>query len=471
MNQKAIGSKIEEQKLERKVDDERSESLARRKREMLQLKSYLDDTSTSSLTSVPSIDEFLNHLDKFGGTLQSQNVFTRKFNNLIAVSEALQVMKCCKRIAELSNDLYNALESDYKMTLVLYTDGLAEEKLLHDYSSNSDSSVVKALASKGLSIFDTSIRKVLQEKYETEFKESLDKLNWPKETPESSSELIALFKNVLITEPVYTTSPSIPKPLSAFRILAEPLVLRMKFHFDTERETNRLDKPEWMFSHFIGVVDEHFEFLKNTIQLALNDTPKLKRRNALHEFIVALLQPVYSKLEQMFPTVIPSPNLLSHLIYELVNFDNVLSEKYFFIPYHRDKWRGVSGDILAQKEWFDKWLAIEKKTTVERFEEIIDAIDAWEVDKDITESNNTKPTKSAVYLKDLLESITDHYKSLRSVNYKLRFLLNVQIDILDKYYEKLVDSLSVFDSSSSSIVRAVGGVSADIAKQLVGLKG
>lgn len=55
-------------------------------------------------------------------------------------------------------------------------------------------------------------------------------------------------------------------PLQA---LIEPIVLRFRYHFDGKRQTNRLDKPEWYFTHVLNLMHEHRPFMTEVIQRLL----------------------------------------------------------------------------------------------------------------------------------------------------------------------------------------------------------
>ena len=48
--------------------------------------------------------------------------------------------------------------------------------------------------------------------------------------------------------------------------LLTPLLKRFRFHFEGRRETNRRDKPEWMYSHCAGILRLHAHFLSTYIQ-------------------------------------------------------------------------------------------------------------------------------------------------------------------------------------------------------------
>lgn len=87
------------------------------------------------------------------------------------------------------------------------------------------------------------------------------------------------------------------------------------------------------------------------------------------------------------------------------------------------------------------------------------------------EENEAKPTKSAIRLKDLLETITERYRPLTSFTQRLRFLIDIQIDILDQYHDRLNSSVEAFRVLSSSIARAVQGTSKEEADALKGIPG
>jgi RAD50-interacting protein 1 len=78
------------------------------------------------------------------------------------------------------------------------------------------------------------------------------------------------------------------------------------------------------------------------------------------------------------PSLLSHPSLLAHTIYQSLSFDAALIEKGFALSgtsatrgEMRDsqgrsgdlaeKWTGVSEVILGRKEWFNAWLAGEKK--------------------------------------------------------------------------------------------------------------
>jgi hypothetical protein len=52
--------------------------------------------------------------------------------------------------------------------------------------------------------------------------------------------------------------------------LMEPLNLRFRYHFDGKRQTNRLDKPEWYFTHVMNLMHDHRIFITTIVQRLLD---------------------------------------------------------------------------------------------------------------------------------------------------------------------------------------------------------
>ena len=106
-----------------------------------------------------------------------------------------------------------------------------------------------------------------------------------------------------------------------------------------------------------------------------------------------------------------------------------------------------------------------------RYQDIIDAPESGEIDYDSVGHSATKPTYAAIRVNDLLETITDRYRALTSFSQKLRFLIDIQITIFDRFHSRLHDSLEAYLTMTSSIARTVQGVSRETQAELQGLGG
>ncbi|KAG6814039.1 hypothetical protein H0H92_003889 [Tricholoma furcatifolium] len=254
-------------------------------------------------------------------------------------------------------------------------------------------------------------------------------------------------------------------PLQA---LVHPIALRFKFHFDGTRQTNRLDKPEWYFTHILNVVHDQRTFMESIIQRLL-DSSDFSGINAWHEFTYLLLPILSRKLKHTMPSLLPHPSLLAHTIYQALIFDAALKDEGFLIQKtsataERDfdgNWNGVSKVILGNAEWFEAWLQGEQSFAEEQYNDIIGASDAWLVagaDQDDEESQgDMKTTHSARRVCSLIEQVTDRYSPLPSFSHRTRFLVSVQLPILKQYHGRISASLDAFESLSFAFVRVVPG--------------
>jgi hypothetical protein len=185
------------------------------------------------------------------------------------------------------------------------------------------------------------------------------------------------------------------------------------------------------------------------------------------------------------------PPLLAHTIYQALAFDASLREDGFSLSGTLSgryacgaEWKGISEVILGRKEWFDRWVEGENAckywrlmirvssvshtftypVAMSRFYEILSAKDAWSIPNDTAEpddavspNHDVRPTVSARQLKALVEQVTDRYSPLPNFTHRTRFLIDVQLPLLEGYYNRIASSLDAFESLSSSFVRAVPG--------------
>jgi len=258
--------------------------------------------------------------------------------------------------------------------------------------------------------------------------------------------------------------------LDAIQALVQPLSQRFKYHFEGTRQTNRLDKPEWYFTHILNISHEHRPFFDTVVQRLLAST-KFNDVNAWGEFTCSLLPILSRHIKRTIPLLLSNPPLLAHTIYQALSFDASLRESGFSLygtlsgRFVDDaEWKGISEVILGRKEWFDRWVEAEKAFAMSRYYEILGAKDAWTITDDAADpddysspNNDIRPTVSARQLKALVEQVTDRYSPLPNFTHRTRFLIDVQLSLLEGYHSRIAASLDAFESLSSSLVRAVPG--------------
>ncbi|KAF2835919.1 hypothetical protein M501DRAFT_941214 [Patellaria atrata CBS 101060] len=272
-----------------------------------------------------------------------------------------------------------------------------------------------------------------------------------------------------------------PIVLLPLEVLARPLEVRFKYHFDGDRPTNRLDKPEYFLSHITDLIDQYSPFLQDSLQPVLIEHFKGSDLamnpiyiDATSAFITALLSILRTKVFSTLPKVGNEPQLLSHFIHELLSFDSTIRDEWKYDGgYGAIGWKGLSWEVLQEDNsiWFRRWLEVEKNFALKRYEDILSAPDAGELDYDSVDANVTKPSKAAIRVNDLLETVTEHYRPLSSFSQKIRFLIDIQIAIFDQYFNRLSSGLEAYLSMTTAIGRRVTGISKEEQLELQGIKG
>jgi len=275
-------------------------------------------------------------------------------------------------------------------------------------------------------------------------------------------------------------SPSEKDGLYPLQALIQPIALRFKYHFEGTRQTNRLDKPEWYYAHVLNAAHEHRGFMDSIVQRLIS-AAGFQSINAWREFTRLLFPLLSRKLRKTVPALIPHPPVLAHTIYQTLAFDSAIRDEGFQIVGTSEsagmnaeaetrKWEGLSEIILGRKEWFDAWMEGERKFAMDQYMDIISAPDAWLIaDENDTEEEghititDIKPTISARRVKALVEQVTDRYSPLPQFTHRTKFLITVQLPLLESYHARISSSLDAFETLSSSFMRAVpGALSSDV---------
>jgi hypothetical protein len=285
------------------------------------------------------------------------------------------------------------------------------------------------------------------------------------------------------------------QPLLTTQCLVEPMLLRFRYHFDGDRSTNRLDKPEWYLSHIAALIRSHaplFLPAAHGVPGSGGAVARLNRHYANRavshrayrhidtyaELLHALLTPLRRKLASTMPALLDHPSLLAHTVFQALTFDADLETQFppALSVLSGAGVRKISDDILGNPEWFQRWLDGEKHFALQRFEEIMDAPDAWAIgssdsladdDEQVfystLDGNSTsthessRTTKSARSTMEVLESVSERYRPLPSLSQRLAFVAIVQLPILRSYAQRLTRSLDAFESLSSAFARAMPG--------------
>lgn len=337
-----------------------------------------------------------------------------------------------------------------------------------------------------------SARQAIFDSLASDIETILKQIGWPKSSAQIPTELQPKWKEQVdrlleLQKPelrracdVNATKSSKEEPaiLAPLEILARPLALRFQYHFSGDRMTNRIDKPEYFFNHVFDLINEYADFVQTNLQgLIVNHykdgdlsiVPAYV--DVMSAWITALLPMLQQKLQRILPQIVKQPNLFSNLVHEVMTFDTRLTEEWDYTPLSTSiAFRGLSHYILSDLDYFAAWFAIERDFALARYESIISDRSTGQIDYESVDSATTKPTKGAIRVNDLLETITDRYRTLSSFHQKMKFLIDIQIAVFDRFHGRLVEGLDAYITRTSTVGRTVHAVDSSDA-DLSGVKG
>lgn len=277
----------------------------------------------------------------------------------------------------------------------------------------------------------------------------LDSTKWPNGdfTEEERDKLQTLCsKNFSI----YAGDLDLPPVLCVFEVLAGPLRARFAFHFDSKRETNRLDKPEWYLQHVTAIAERHNPFIVDFMQPILDATLPTLNLVASHEFIRALLPMVIAKVQSSSKLILDDTDLLTHLIGEAKLFDDTIREDFGFRTRNMAYWPGTANALLSD-EVFAVWLEAEDTFAKERYHEIIDDPEAFEIGEDCDTSGTCEiaPNPASLKLIDKFEAMTRLFSPVENLEQRALFVVTVQLTLLDSFIGKIRASTDAYEQLTS----------------------
>ncbi|KAL3461266.1 TIP-1 family-domain-containing protein [Aspergillus heterothallicus] len=324
----------------------------------------------------------------------------------------------------------------------------------------------------------SKLRTELKRECTTRLRTTLEQIKWPSKGIEFADtlrsrwtndiELLLDLQNPELKPHEYAMKQrkAHPPVLFPLEVMVHPLELRFKYHFSGDKPTNRLDKPEYFLAHITDLLNNFGDFLTTYLQPIFEQKSRAVGHqlgwhflSATDAYITALLPMLRHKITIYLPQISTHPQLLSHFVHELMNFDNDIRETWNYMPdpYSQEEWRGLAWEVLSEGGWFDPWLQVEKEFALSRYKEIVDTPDSGHIDYEGVDSAATKPTRAAIRVNDLLETITERYQPLASFSQKLRFLIDIQITIFDQFHERLHSALEAYIAMTSTIGRTVQG--------------
>ncbi|WFD30093.1 hypothetical protein MSPP1_001109 [Malassezia sp. CBS 17886] len=284
-------------------------------------------------------------------------------------------------------------------------------------------------------------------------------------------------------------------PLLAVQTLLEPILRRFRFHFDGQRSTNRLDKPEWFLSHMLALLQRNAPLfvpapdpwtsgadiveLSRRRPVAAGDTASARQRHitvdAPAELLHNVLYPLRRKIFASVERLVAQPALLAHTIFQCLTFDADLRVVYIPAVLVADG-RGavrLADVVLGNVRWFRAWLDGEREFAESRFEKLMDAAGAWSLvhaetltdevdvsDDDVAvavDAASATTTRCAATLVSILAGVTERYQPLESLEQRCAFVIKVQKPLLHQFHMRLARHLDAFENLSGAFSRAFPG--------------
>ena len=291
---------------------------------------------------------------------------------------------------------------------------------------------------------------------------------WPNRIDPAEAEMdeewLACFEKLLDLQLPELSYSEPVVPLLPFDVMTAIFVAEFRFHFMSDKPTSH---PQSISTHcfpwFLGTINKWGDFFRDNLRYVLGarfqGTPAAEQIvyvDPVCALITSMLPVMREKVRLTMRDAVRNPTFMSSLMGQLMDFDDSIRANYSYDGGHPDGWPGLTSEVLD--EWFEQWFQAEKQFSLERFRAIMEAPDARSIDYTYAGLGKTKPTYGAVRVTDLLRSVTSQYRRVIRFKYKLRFLIGIQLDVLDEFHDRLRGSLEAYGALTSSVGRTLHGV-------------
>ncbi|KAF4979514.1 hypothetical protein FZEAL_4282 [Fusarium zealandicum] len=300
----------------------------------------------------------------------------------------------------------------------------------------------------------------------------LKQRKWPSVDPQSEmdEEWINCFEKLVdlqVPEVLYSNSLVSLLPIDT---MAAIFVSEFRFHFLSDKPTSN---PQVFGTHclswFLALIEKWEDFFRDNLGYLLtakfHETPaatNLAYVDPVCALVTSMLPVLKEKTSAVALEAVKSPAFLSSFMAQIMTFDDNVRLKFNYDGGDSENgWPGLAAYIL--EDHFDTWFKAEKEFALERFHTIMDSQDARNMDYDYTTQGKMKPTYAAVQVTDLLRSVTSQYERVRTFKHKIRFLIGIQLEILDGYHDRLRESLQAYQTISSALGRTLGANKEELA--------
>lgn len=294
----------------------------------------------------------------------------------------------------------------------------------------------------------------------------LKQRKWPKVETESEmdEEWINCFEKLIDLQiPEVMHSNSLVS-LLPFDTMASIFISEFRYHFFSDKPTSSAQAfGTHCLPWFLALIEKWEDFFRDNLGHLLaakfRNTPAATNMayvDPVCAFITSMLPVLQEKTSAVARDAVKSPALLSSLVTQLMTFDDNVRYKFNYDGGDSERgWAGLTTHVL--NDHYDTWFTAEKEFALDRFRTIVESQEARSIDYDYSLPGKMKPTFAAVRVTDLLRSVTGQYERVRSFKHKIRFLIGIQLDILDGYHDRLREVLEAYVTMSSTLGRTLAG--------------
>ncbi|KAL2126143.1 hypothetical protein VTI74DRAFT_1610 [Chaetomium olivicolor] len=239
----------------------------------------------------------------------------------------------------------------------------------------------------------------------------LAKRGWPNVDPDSEVDeewLQCFAKLVDLQAPEVLYSPATVSLLPV-DVMAQIFVKEFRFHFMSDKPTS---SPQVINAHcfpwFLALIEKWEDFFRDNfgpiLAVKFGDTAVANKSVYMEPvcaFITSMLPAVREKIAVTIAETSGDTAFFSSLLSQLMTFDDRLRSGFSYDGGDIEEgWGGLASEVLSKH--FRTWLEAEKKFALERYQTIMAAPDARNLDYDFAATGKTKPTFAAIRVTDLL---------------------------------------------------------------------
>ncbi|KAI1807473.1 TIP-1 family-domain-containing protein [Daldinia bambusicola] len=311
-----------------------------------------------------------------------------------------------------------------------------------------------------------------------ELENVLKKRNWPHgidTDAEMDAEWLQCFEKLVDLQAPEVLHSEKVVSLLPFEVMAKPFIQWFRFQFMGNNATSGPQSfGTFCVPQFLALIDKWEGFFRDNVGYVLTSrfqNSKVQGQSVYVDpacaLITVLLPVMREKISTLVQHGLKNPQYLSSLMIQLMDLDDEIRSRYNYDGGDPDQgWGGLTSEVLEKH--FEDWFKAEKDFALERYQVIMDTPDSRNIDYDYSTAGKMKPTFGAVRVTDLLKSVTSQYERVRRFSHKLRFLIDIQLEILDDYHDRFKDSLDAYYTITSTLGRTLHGVTKEQAAALEG---